>query len=342
MKKNIRSMIALVLACMMLLTMAGCGGGETQSGDSQQPSASSGGSSASGDKKEFNIAMILQTLSNPFYVDMEKGANEKAAEYANEGITVNLEVSAPQKETDSEAVVDFFANAITKKVDAICIVPGDTQSIIPSLLEANAAGIPVVTIDSKLDADIMEKEGAQIVAWVGSDNIEGGKIAGEAMGELFKDEEGPVEIAVIEGIAGHTTAEGRKQGFSEGLANYPNCEIVTSQTADWDQEKAYRVFQNMLTAHPNIKGVFGASDLMAVGAIQAIEAANKTGQIKVIGFDYHESAQAAIKEGTMYGSVAQYPAEMGAMALEIAINKLTDPNFTTEAEVYTKVELLTK
>ncbi|MGI6170029.1 MAG: sugar ABC transporter substrate-binding protein, partial [Christensenellales bacterium] len=117
--------------------------------------------------------------------------------------------------------------------------------------------------------------------------------------------------------------------------------IVSSQTADWDQEKAYRVFQNVLTAHPNVKGVFGASDLMAVGAIQAIEAANKTGQIKVIGFDYHESAQAAISEGTMVGSVAQYPAEMGAKAIEIAIGKLTNPDFTTDAEVYTTVELLT-
>ncbi|MGI6170026.1 MAG: substrate-binding domain-containing protein, partial [Christensenellales bacterium] len=232
--KKTRYIIALVLACIMLLSLTACGGGGETAPETSEPGAAttdpSGGETTDPDveKKEFNIAMILQTLSNPFYVDMEKGANERVAEYENEGISITLEISAPQKETDSEAVVDFFANAITKQVDAICIVPGDTQSIIPSLLDANAAGIPVVTIDSKLDGEIMEKENAEIVAWVGSDNIEGGRIAGRAMGELFKDEEGTVEIAVIEGIAGHTTAEGRKQGFGEGLAEYSNCEIVSS------------------------------------------------------------------------------------------------------------------
>jgi ribose transport system substrate-binding protein len=358
MKKNALKALTLAVSLMLVFALVACsGGGETpapsESASAEAPVESSEAPAESSEapaesseapaaSQDITVAMILQTLSNPFYVDMEAGANAMVEELAAEGINVTLEISAPQKETDREAVVNFFANAITKKVDAICIVPGDTQSIIPQLKEANAAGIPVVTIDSKLDPEIMEKEGVTQVAWVGSDNFEGGQIAGRAMGELFAGEEGPVEIAVIEGIAGHTTAEGRKSGFEAGLAEYDNCEIVASQPADWDQELGYNVMQNILTANPNIKGVFGCSDLMAVGAIQAIDAAGKTGEIQVIGFDYHESAQIAIKEGTMYGSVAQYPAEMGGTALRIAAYAVTDPSFTTEPEVYTKVELLTE
>ncbi|MGI6175060.1 MAG: substrate-binding domain-containing protein [Christensenellales bacterium] len=291
---------------------------------------------------EYSIAFIVKTLNNPYFIQMEDGLKQAVAAYAEKGITINYSYQGPEKETDSEKLVQMFENAVTQKVQAILVTPSDSQAIVPAVKKANEAGIPVITIDSQVDYDLLEKEGAFVTTWIGSNNFDGGVVAGQAMGEHFKDEEGPVQIAVLEGIAGHETAENRKNGFSEGLSAYANCEIVATQPADWEQEKGYNVFQNILTANPEIKGVFGSNDMMASGAIQAIAAANKQDDILVIGFDASETGIECIQDGTMYGSVAQYPDEMAMVAVDIALQIIDGSSVVFPGIIYTTVELKTK
>ena len=120
----------------------------------------------------------------------------------------------------------------------------------------------------------------------------------------------------------------------------PGITIVASQPANWERDQGFNVFQNMLQAHADIDTVFAASDLMALGAIEAIAAAGKTGKIRVIGFDALDDAKKAIAAGTMEASVAQFPAEMGRVAVESAVKVIRGEPVPAETKV--KLEMVTK
>src|SRR5206468_183873 len=120
----------------------------------------------------------------------------------------------------------------------------------------------------------------------------------------------------------------------------PGIEIVSSQTANWERDQGYNVFQNMLQAHPDIQALFACSDLMALGAVEAIAAAGKTGKIIVVGFDAFSEAREAVNKGTMDATIAQSPSEMGKTAVENAWKVLKGEKI--QEDVSLKVELVTK
>src|SRR5262249_54839185 len=155
--------------------------------------------------------------------------------------------------------------------------------------------------------------------FVGSDNYEGGKLAGE---HLIKVTGGRARVGILEGIPGHETGDSRLRGFRDAVKSSAGVTIVASQPANWERDQGFNVFQNMLQAHRDIDSVFACSDLMALGAIEAIAAAGKTGAIRVIGFDALDDAKKAIAAGTMEASVAQFPSEMGRAAGEKALTGL--------------------
>ena len=130
---------------------------------------------------------------------------------------------------------------------------------------------------------------------------------------------GRTEVAILEGIPGHETAEARLQGFLDAVKPATHIRVVASQPANWERDLGFNVFQNILQAHREIDALFACNDMMALGAIEAIAAAGKTGEIMIIGFDAVEDGRAAIREGSMEASVAQYPYEMGRLAVESAV-----------------------
>ncbi|MGI6169789.1 MAG: sugar ABC transporter substrate-binding protein [Christensenellales bacterium] len=343
MKKNTSKILAFILAALLLFALVGCGG-EAAPSEAPETSDSNGApvdTDDNGEGKTYNFAFVMKTMNNPYFVSMEEGVKEAIEAAKAEGKTVNVSVQGPEKETESEKMVQMCENAIASQVDVLIMTPSDSQAVVPVIKQANDANIPVITVDSRVDMDLLEQEGGKVVTFIGSDNYAGGKIAGETMVELFKDEEGEVEVAVLEGITGHETANNRKGGFEDGVEG-SNLKIVASQPADWDQAKGYDVFSNMLTANPDIKGVFASNDMMGLGAMEAIENAGRTGTITLIGFDAQDLALEAVEAGTMYGTVAQYPVEMGKVAVEVAIKVIDDPSATFDAEMPTKVELITK
>jgi ribose transport system substrate-binding protein len=145
---------------------------------------------------------------------------------------------------------------------------------------------------------------------------------------------------VLEGIPGHETGDSRMRGFKDGIATAPGVKIVASQPANWERDQGFNVFQNMLQAHPEIDTVFACNDMMALGAVEAIRAAGKTGSIRVIGFDAVEDARKAIGDGTMLASVAQFPDEMGRRAVENAVHAIRGEPVEADAKV--RIELITK
>ena len=155
--------------------------------------------------------------------------------------------------------------------------------------------------------------------FIGSDNYQGGLLAGLYFAKKFKDE---TEIAILEGIPGHETHDSRLQGFLDGVKDAPQIKIAASQPANTERDQGFNVFQNILQSHPDIKALFCTNDMMALGAVEAISAAGKDGEISVIGFDAIEEAREAIRQGRMVGSIAQFPDEMGRVAVNNAVKLL--------------------
>jgi ribose transport system substrate-binding protein len=278
------------------------------------------------------VALVLKTLNHPFFVDMRRGAQEAA-----DRLGVTLQVQAAEREIDVEKQMQIVENLIQTGIQALCITPSGSREIVSALVKAKDAKVPIVVVDTRVDAKAAADAGVRTETFVGSDNYEGGKLAGDY---LVKVSGGKGRVGILEGIPGHETGDSRLRGFRDAVKASPGIAIVASQPANWERDQGFNVFQNMLQAHPEIDSVFACSDLMALGAIEAIAAAGKPGKIRVIGFDALDDAKKAIAAGTMEASVAQFPAEMGRVAVESAVKVIRGETVPTEVKV--KLELVTK
>lgn len=272
---------ALTLALALSLAATGCGRGED---------AAEGSTSAT---------LALSTLNNPFFVELRDGA-EAAAEEAG----IDLEVVDAQNDSATQA--NQLATTTTSGTDGVIINPVDSDAAAAAVAPLIDADVPVVAVDRAVN-------GAEVASLVSSDNVAGGTQAAEelaaAMGEQGK-------VIVLQGVAGTSASRDRGAGFAEGIAAYPNIELVAMQTANFDRAQALNVATNLLQANPDVTGIFAENDEMALGAIQAL--GDRAGsEVKVVGFDGTEDGLAAIEAGTMTATIAQQPAELGKRSVEV-------------------------
>ncbi len=284
-----------------------------------------------GERDAPTIALVVKTQNNPFFVDMENGAKEAAAK-----LGVNLVVQAAEREVDVEKQMQIIENLIQRRVNAICVSPSGSKEIVPAIVKANKAGVPVLIIDSGVDEETLKWAGGYIATFIGSDNFEGGKLAGEY---IIKKLSGKGKVAILEGIPGHETADARRDGFQKAIDKAMGIEIAVSQVANSERDKGFNVFQNILQSHPEVQALFATNDMMALGAVEAIAAADRTNDIIVVGFDAVDDARQAIQKGQMHGSIAQFPAEMGRLAVENAVRLINGENIPDYIPV--KIELVT-
>ena len=278
------------------------------------------------------VALVLKTLNHPYFVDMRRGAQAAA-----DRLGVTLQVQAAEREIDVEKQMQIVENMIQTGIQALAITPSGSREIVSALVKARDAKVPIVVVDTRLDPKASADAGVRAETFVGSDNYEGGKLAGDY---LVKATGGKARVGILEGIPGHETGDSRLRGFRDAVKGSGGVAIVASQPANWERDQGFNVFQNMLQAHPEIDAVFACSDLMALGAVEAIAAAGKTGRIKVVGFDALDDARKAIAAGSMEASVAQFPAEMGREAIESAVKVIHGEKLPDEIKV--KLELVTK
>jgi ribose transport system substrate-binding protein len=254
------------------------------------------------------VAFVMKTLNHPFFLDMQRGA-EDAARSAG----IQLVVQAAEREIDVEKQMQIIENLLQTGVRALIVTPSGSREIASAIVKANRANVPVLVVDTRVDPKAATDNRLDIKSFVGSDNYEGGRIAGEYLAKITG---GKARVAILEGIPGHETGDSRLRGFRDALQPHGGMRIVASQPANWERDQGFTVFQNMLQAHPDIDALFAASDLMALGAIEAIAAAGREGRIRVVGFDALEDARKAIRAGRMEASVAQSPRDMGRIAVE--------------------------
>lgn len=291
---------ALLVAALVLL--AACGGGQGQNGGNEpQAGGDQGGQGGQGEERVV-IGLAISTLNNPFFVDLESGAREAAQ-------AAGVELVVLDAQDDAAKQVSQIEDLVTQGVDAIVINPTDGDAVVPAIEKANQAGIPVLTVDRGAS-------GGQVAVHIASDNVAGGRMAGEW---LFQRLGGQGKVIELEGIPGTSAARDRGKGFEEALAAFPGIQRVAKQPADFDRAKGLSVMENLLQAHPDVQGVFAHNDEMALGAIRALQAAGKAGQVVVVGFDAIPDALQAIEEGLLAATVAQQPAEMGRLGVEYAV-----------------------
>jgi ribose transport system substrate-binding protein len=186
-----------------------------------------------------------------------------------------------------------------------------------------------------LDPAAQKKAGIDL-AFVGPDNRGGAKMAGDELAKAL----GPgAKVVIIEGNPGADNALQRKLGF-EDAAKAGKLNVIASQTAHWETEEANAVFTNILTANPDIKGVMAANDSMALGVVKAIDAAGKTGQIKVVGFDNIPAIRPLVKSGKVLATVDQFGSEMAANAIDVGLKSRKDGK-PLKGWVKTPIELVT-
>lgn len=278
------------------------------------------------------VAFVMKTLNHPFFIDMQRGADEAARR-----LGVSLQVQAAEREIDVEKQMQIIENVIQTGVQALCVTPSGSREIVPAVAKAVRAGIPVVIVDTRLDPAAAAEAGVRPATFVGSDNYEGGRLAAQY---VMQASGGRARVAILEGIPGHETGDSRLRGFRDAIRAAPGITIVASQPANWERDQGFNVFQNLMQAHPDIDTLFACNDLMALGAIEAIAAAGKTGKIRVAGFDAVDEARQAIEAGTMAASVAQFPADMGRLAVESAVRAARGETLPPETPV--RIELVTK
>lgn len=276
MRGSSATVTAIIIGAVLL---AGCR-------PSQEPSA------------QKTIGVSLLTKQHPFYRELERGLLDAAREH-------NFRLLIQAGEWDLARHHAQIEDFITQRVDAIVVAPNDSKGIVPAIERANRAGIPVFTTD-------ISAAGGQIVSHIASDNRAGGRLAAEYLAEQIG---GAGAVAIIDQPYIQSVQE-RVAGFEEGLKRFPAIKIVARPNGDGVRDKAANATEDLLQAHPEVKGIFAINDDSALGALSVLEARGRTG-IVLVGYDATEEARAAIRRGSaLRADVAQNPYLMGRTTIE--------------------------
>ena len=318
---NKRLLTVAVIAATGAFALAGCSSSGGTTGAATTPAGGTG-TSAGAPASSVSIGLALSTLDNPFFVSVRDGAQKEADA---EGVQLTITDAQDDATTQANQVQNFQ----TQQLQAVIINAVDSDAAGPIVAPLIAAKTPVIAVDRAVN-------GADVNSFIASDNVQGGKLAADALAKAI-GEKG--SVIVLEGTAGTSAARDRNEGFTQGIAAYPNIKIVASQPADFDRTKGLDTATNLLQAHPDAVGIFAANDEMALGAVQALgDKAGKT--VFVVGFDGTDDGRAAIKAGTMAGSVAQQPEELGKQAVQAAVKLVQGQS--VEATISVPVVVLTK
>lgn len=302
------------LAFLLILTLIGC--------SSSTPNVDSSGTA----KEPKEIAVIVSTLNNPWFVVLGETARDRAVEL---GCKSNLFDS--QNDTAKEA--EHFDNVIAAGYSAILFNPTDADGSIANVKRATEAGIPVFCIDREINST--DAATAQLLSDNYSGCVELGKYFVKKLGEKGKY----VELL---GLVGDNNTWNRSNGFHSVVDRYDGLEMVAQQNADFDRNKALEVMESILQSHSDIKAVFCGNDAMAMGAYQALLAAGKADQVKVFGYDGSEDVVKSISEGKIAATVMQYPKVMARTAAEYAHEYLANGKNDFDQKIPVSVDLVSQ
>lgn len=268
--------------------------------------------------QDLRIGLSVSTLNNPFFVDLKDGAESMAEE-------MGIEILVVDAQDDAASQLSSVEDLLIRQIDVLIVNPVDGNAVVSAITAANNAGIPVITVDRGA-------EGGEVVSHIASDNVAGGEMAGDFIAEQLGEE---AKVVELEGIPGTSAARDRGEGFNKAMDKYPDMEVIARQPAGFDRAQGMTVMENILQGNPEIDAVFAHNDNMALGAMEAIEAAGRSDEMIIVGFDAIADAVAAVEAGDLAATIAQKPFLMGEMAVETAVKVANGE----EVDEYTPVPL---
>jgi ribose transport system substrate-binding protein len=233
-------------------------------------------------KNRETIALFTKNQTNPYFQTVRVAA-QAAAKESN----VDIINYIPTSNDSIPEQMNQIEDAITKRPSAVVFIPVDSKAMIPGVEKFNAAGIPVVNLIDRAD-------GGQFVSFVGCDDY---AVAMNTARYLFEKMNGKGNVIIIEGQGGSSNNQKRMAGFRKALEDFPNVKVLASQTGNFQRAMALQVTENLLQAHSQIDGILAANDAMALGVIQALDAANR--KALVIGLNGTKEAIDAVKAGKL-------------------------------------------
>ncbi|MDD4310086.1 MAG: substrate-binding domain-containing protein, partial [Candidatus Cloacimonetes bacterium] len=234
----------------------------------------------------YKIALVMKTLTNPFFVTMEQGARDAEKEFG-----IELIVKTGAQETSIEQQTAIVEGLIIRKVDAIVIAPAGSVELVPVLKKAVDAGIKVVNIDNKLDEAACERVGLRKVPFISVDNVEGAYLSARYITNQIA---APAEAMIIEGISTAKNSQDRVKGATKAFAEKPGIKLVARASANWKIDEAYDLAKSMFNKHPRVRLLFCANDMMALGAIQYLKEIGRK-DVLVASFDNLEEIKPLIE-----------------------------------------------
>ncbi len=263
------------------------------------------------------IALAVSTLDNPFFVTLKDGAQKKADELGYKLVVLDSQ-NDPAKELAN------VEDLTVRGVKVLLINPTDSEAVVNAVKMANHNKIPVITLDRGAVA-------GDVVSHIASDNVAGGKMAGDFIAEKLG---AGAKVIQLEGIAGTSAARERGEGFKQAIDAH-KFDVLASQPADFDRTKGLNVMENLLASKGDVKAVFAQNDEMALGALRAINAANK--KVLVVGFDGTDDGVKAVQTGKMAATIAQQPDLIGALGVVTADKVLKGEKVEAKIPVDLKV-----
>ena len=307
MRASIRFSRVLIVVALVLAALSGCGRQE---------------------EGKLRILVSPKGLTHNFWMSVKAGADSAGRELGAEIIW-----KGPAMETDIPGQIAILEDYINKRVDAIVLAATDSRAVVPTLEEAAARGIKIITIDSGVESDLP-------LSFVASDNVLAANIAADVLSDLIG---GAGQVACIPFIPGAETSIWREKGFKQGLEKHPDVELVAVQYSQADVATGMAVTENVLTAWPELDGIFAANESGAIGAAQALIARNLQGKVKLVAFDAAPNEIEGLNSGVIQALIVQNPFAIGYRGVKTAVDALAGkdvpPRIDTGIVVVTKDNL---
>ncbi len=289
-------LVAAVLVCAGALSACG--------------SSSSGGAPASASTKvkgaKYTIAVVPKSVGLFYWGTVHAGAAAAA-----KALHVNIDWKGTETETDVAGQVNILQDFITKKVNGIAFAASDAHGLVATAQSATKAGVPVVNIDSGL--------APQTPPLVATNNIAAAAKAADILAKLIG---GSGDVALLPFVPSAATSIQRQQGFEQELKKYPNIHLVAVQYSQSDISTALSEMENILTAHPNLKGVFAANEPGVIGTVHALIERGDVGKVKVVGFDNAPDEVSALGSNQVQALIVQNPYQIGYLGVQEVVDLL--------------------
>ncbi len=275
------------------------------------------------------IAVVPKATSHLFWLSVQAGAIAAGEEFG-----VQIEWNGAAAETEYPRQIQIVDSFISRKVDGIALAPTERKALVGAVDRAAAVGIPLTVFDSGLDSE-------NYMSFLATNNYEGGQMAGRTLARLLN---GNGKVGMVMHAPGSGSTMDRERGFEEVIkAEFPGIRIVAQQFGQSDRSKAMAATENILTAHPDLDGLFASSEPSSVGASLALKSRGLGGKVHLVAFDSSDGMVEDLKAGVIAAMVVQDPYRMGHDAVKTIVDKLngqTPPKrIDLSARVITKADL---